>query len=586
MKQSLILKSVDGMICYKLTNIKNNFRMRTFKFYTYSFILLMISLFVNGCVDNVPEVETLPSPAVDFAYKVIDDSYQLDYYVGATIEFTSLSGMSGDAVWDFGDGTATESGNVATHRYSVPGTYQVKLTIDGTHHKTQPIMVRDIVPIMSVDPIEDGICEVLATPVSISMELPNPEGLSEEYLWIFPEGTTNEAGEPMLTSTEKNPGKMKFSHVGSQAVRLQVKLAGRPLQEGKVNVQVGYNEEVPTLYYAVKGGNIMALKLVNNKPDGMKINPFDMEISSGKHPFNILFKDPSLYILDAGQQFTWVNDVDGNLGDGRITVMSKDGAKFETMLTNTGTAFDDPFYGFIDGNTLYFSDRNTGVSSIPLGERNRVFSRSDFPFVFQNQALNYYNNGISWGAINACFTKIDDVWYWLKTYNGTGIFRFKDADILKSTTLSGDSENLPADGHVLGGTSPKSIVWDSKNQVVYFTILDTGFEGLYRCTPNQLKGVVSKGDLLPYQLKTASGKSVTPITEAGRGEGSTGEFIGICQLALDEATGDVYFGLRSDDPDVKSGLMRYNATTGKIEHVIEGVDVYGVAVNNVKSKLF
>lgn len=560
--------------------------MKILKLFKYSFILSIFSLLIYGCVDNIPEVETLPSPAVDFTYKVIDDSYQLDYYVGANIEFTSLSGMDGNAVWDFGDGSASADGDVTTHRYNVPGTYYVKLTIGGTHHKTQPIMIRDIVPIMSVDPIEDGICEVLTTPVSVSLELPNPEGLQEEYLWIFPEGTTNEAGEPMLSSTERDPGKMKFSHVGSQTVRLQVKLGGRLLQEGRVNVQVGYNEEVPTLYFAVKDGNIMALKLVDNKPAGMKINPFDMGIASGKHPFNILFKNPSLYILDAGQQFTWVNDVDGNLGDGRITVMAKDGSKLETMLTNTGAAFDDPFYGYIEGNTLYFSDRNTGVSSIALGERNRVFSRADFPFVFQNQALNYYDNGISWGAINACFTKIDDVWYWLKTYNGKGIFRFKDSDILKSTVLAGDSEKLPADGYVLAGTLPKSIVWDSNNQVVYFTIYDTGFEGLYRCKPAQLKDIVSKNDLLPYQLKTASGKSVTPITEPGRGEGSPGEFIGICQLTLDEATGDVYFGLRSGDPDVKSGLMRYNATSGKIEHVIEGVEVYGVAVNNVKSKLF
>jgi hypothetical protein len=32
--------------------------------------------------------------------------------------------------------------------------------------------------------------------------------------------------------------------------------------------------------------------------------------------------------------------------------------------------------------------------------------------------------------------------------------------------------------------------------------------------------------------------------------------------------------------------MRYNPTTNKIESVIEGIEVYGVAVNNSKSKLF
>ena len=96
----------------------------------------------------------------------------------------------------------------------------------------------------------------------------------------------------------------------------------------------------------------------------------------------------------------------------------------------------------------------------------------------------------------------------------------------------------------------------------------------------------NRDNVLPYQLKTADGKSLVPITEAGVGEGSTGEFIGICQLTLDPNTGCVYFGYRSSDASIKSGLMRYNPSTGIIEHVLEGVEVYGVAVNSKPSKLF
>jgi hypothetical protein len=70
------------------------------------------------------------------------------------------------------------------------------------------------------------------------------------------------------------------------------------------------------------------------------------------------------------------------------------------------------------------------------------------------------------------------------------------------------------------------------------------------------------------------------------GEGSSGEFIGICQLALDDNDGSVYFGLRSADATVKSGLMRYNPASGKIEYVIQGIEIYGVAINKTKSKLF
>ncbi|MDD5186479.1 MAG: PKD domain-containing protein, partial [Paludibacter sp.] len=294
--------------------------------------------------------------------------------------------------------------------------------------------------------------------------------------------------------------------------------------------------------------------------------------------------DTSLYVLDCGKQFTYVNDVDGNQGDGRITVLSKDGAKVETMLTNTGAAFDDPYYGYIENNKLYFADRNTGFASIGLSDRNNSFSRASYPYYVQNATLGYYGQGLSFGAMNAGFGKINGVWYWCKTYNGNGIFRFTDADILPDA-ITGNGI-LPASGVALDGMSPKSFVWDTKNQVLYFSIFDTGYEGLYRCTLAQLSAIKSRTDLAPYKLTLANGKTVTPITEAGKGEGSAGEFIGICQLALDENDGSVYFGLRSADATVKSGLMRYNPASGKIEYVIQGVEVYGVAVNKTKTKLF
>ncbi len=557
------------------------------KKYTIQYWLIcLIGFIVSGCIENEPEIEDLPSAAVSFTYEVIDDSYQLDYYVGAQVQFTSTSTLDGICMWDFGDGTPVETGKTVTHKFTDAGTYQVKLTVADSKYRMQPILIKDIVPIMRINPIEGGICEVLTTPVSISFELPNPEGLGVEYSWIFPEGTTDENNNPMTSSTLENPGKLKFGHVGSQTVRLQVKLGGRMLEEGKVNVPVAYNAEVPTLYYATKGGNIMALKLVANKPAGMNIYPFDMAVSSGKHPLNILYNDQSLYIIDCGVQFTYVSD-DAGLGDGRITVMAKDGSKVETMLTNEkGAGYNDPYYGYIEGSDLYFSDRRTGFAKIPLKDRNKTYSPTDFTWYVQNALLGYYSNGFTYGSLNASFTKINGTWYWCKTNNGTGIFRFTDADILSAPITGGGIP--PAAGIALSGMLPKSLAWDSKNQVLYFSIFDAGYEGLYRCTLAELNEIGgSKTALKNYLLTTTTGKTVTPITEAGKGEGSDKEYIGICQLALDEATGDVYFGLRSAYPDeVKSGLMRYNAATKKIEHVIEGIEVYGVAVNNAPSKLF
>lgn len=549
----------------------------------YYISLIAILLTASSCVNMLPLIEELPSKDVAFEYSVSDDTYKLDYYVGATIRFESKSAASGECTWDFGDGT-TATGDVVTHKYAIAGTFNVKLTVADAGYLTEKILISDIKPILSLKPIPGGICEVASTAVEFGVELPNPENLTEDYTWTFPAGATDENGIAKETFTGKNPGKIKFSNVGSQKVRLQVKLGGRILEDGVLNVPVAYNQAVPTLYYAVKSGNIMALKLATNIPATMKIFPFDLGVKSGQKPLNILFNDTSLYVLDAGRQFTYVNDADGNQGDGRISVISKSGSKVETMLTNTGQAFSDPFYGYIEGSRLFFADRNTGICTINLTERNRSLNRSDFPYYVQNATLGYYGQGLSYGAMNAGFGKINNVWYWCKTFNGNGIFRFTDADILKEA-ITGNGV-VPASGVVLEGMSPKSFVWDAKNQVFYFNIYDTGYEGVYRCTIAQLEAIKNRDQLNPYKLKLANGKTVTPVTEAGKGEGSSGEFIGICQMALDENTGAVYFGLRSADATVKSGLMRYNPATGFIEHVIEGVEVYGVAINKTKSKLF
>ena len=560
--------------------------MKRFKF----FALALVSLSLVACVDNIPVEENLPQDAVSFNY-FIDGDYALDYYVGSVITFRNTSPTAGTAVWSFGDGV-TEEGDKVEHFYKVAGTYQVKLTV-GDYSKSQVIMISDIKPLLSINPIEGGLCEVNTTKVSFSLEVPNPQSLPLEYEWTFPQGTKDGAGELMSSSKSRLPGEVMFGNVGSQAVRLRVWMDGRELEEGVINVQVGYNQPVPTLYYAVQGGKIMAYKLISDLPEGMRVMPFDMGLSSGQHPFNLLFKDSLLYILDCGKQFYYINDEDGVLGDGKITVMSKDGAKVETMLTNAGqAAFDDPFYGYIEGDWLYFANRNTGIMRVGLNERNAIFSHASYPYYVQHTTLGYYNNGWGYGSIGGCFGKVEGVWYWTKFYNGTGIFRFKDSDILPNTITQGDETNVPQDGIALGGMCPKSFAYDKNLQKIYFTTWDAGYGGFYACTIDELNEIgTSKSKLAPYKKLTADGLGFEPNISGSPAsiEGTSSEPVAICQMALDEATGCVYFGFRNNHGDVTcapTGIYRYNPTTDVIEPVIEGASVYGLVINNNPSKLF
>ncbi len=558
------------------------------------FMIALLPLFVVSCIDNTPEVEKLPQDPVSFEYRITGD-YALDYYIDSEISFINTSPTQGEAVWDFGDGKSA-TGNSVTHAYDVAGTYEVKLTIAGLS-KSQVIMIADIKPLLTINPIQGGICEVGTTPVSFSLEVPNPKKKELTYKWIFPESTTDSTGTVVTTSTSRLPGELKFGNVGSQIVRLQVTMDGRLLEEGVANVQVGYNKEVPTLYYAVQGGHLMAYKIINDAPEGMKVAPFDLGVSSGQHPFNLLFKDSSLYVIDCGTQFYYVNDVDGVLGDGKISVIAKDGSKVETMISNAGqAAFDDPFYGCIDGEDLYFANRNTGITKVPLKTRNAMYSVSEFPYHVKHSTLGYYNNGWGYGSIGGMFGKIKGIWYWCKFYNGTGIFRFKDTDILSADIAAGDDSNVPKDGICLSGMKPKSIAYSTKSDKVCFTLNDPGYGGFYVCTIDELVGIgTSKAALKPYlkvytdtanvQLGFEPNATGLPRMVEGFGD----EIVAICQIAYDEVNDCAYWAYRNNHNDptgAPTGIYRYSFASDKIEQVIAGPTVYGMVVNNTPSKLF
>jgi len=260
------------------------------------------------------------------------------------------------------------------------------------------------------------------------------------------------------------------------------------------------------------------------------------------------------------------------------------------MLSNVGgNAFNDPFYGYIEPTEkmLYFSDRNTGISKIALDKRNETITternargewiRTNYLYYVQNATLGYFNNGYQFGSITSNFAKVNGTWWWGKSYAGVGIFRFKDADIL-STLVTTPVAN-PTSGRLLSDIYVKSFVVDVPRQIVYFTVRDDAYAGFYKVSIADAETIKTFDD-----LKVAGRliQSLVPDTE-----GAAGEFVYISQLALDAEDGSVYFGYRTGDATkVKSGLKRYNPTTNKVESVLDDIEIYGVTINNAKSKLF
>ena len=566
-------------------------------------LIALLPICAVSCIDNVPEEEVLPRDAVSFEYYIdqeTDSLYYLDFYVDSDITFknTSPETTVGEPTWDFGDGDVLV-GDTVTHFYAKAGTYKVKLTI-GDFSREQSIMIAPIKPIVKIV-FSDEVCEVRTTPVTFDVELPNPKNKPATFSWTFPKDTKTETGDDYASYEGKGvkdlPAPVLFSHVGSQQVQLNVKLGDDDLEPTLLNVQVAYNQAVPTLYYAVQGGRIMAHKLTGGKQDAdMIINSYDLGVASGQHPFTLLFKDSLLYVLDAGKQFYFVDDVNGVLGDGKISVIAKDGSKVQTMISNAGqAAFDDPFYGCIEGDFLYYANRNTGMVKIALTDRDKVYSLSEYPWYVQQATLGYYNNGWGYGTIGGMFGKINDVWHWTRFYNGNGIYRFVDSDILPAAVAKGDDTNKPKAGIMLEGMAPKSFVYTAKSPTpkMCVHIMDAGYNGFYACTYEELEAVgTSKNAIKPYAV-TYNGQMFESNTTGNLPavEGTGSESIGICQMVYDEINDCVYFGYRNNsnggaEKFPPTGIYCYNVATGQVTCLIEGVSVYGLAVNNNPAKLF
>ena len=563
-------------------------------------LIAILPVCAVSCIDNVPKVEVLPRDAVSFEYFIdqnTESKYYLDYYVDSDITFknTSPESTQGEPTWDFGDGHI-QTGDDVVHFYEKAGTYKVRLTI-GDYSAEQNVMIAPIRPIVKVK-VADPVCEVRKSLVTFDVELPNPKNKPATFAWTFPTDTKNAEDADYATFTGKDindlPAPVKFSHVGSQTVTLNVTLGDEELESTLLNVQVAYDKEVPTLYYAVQGGRIMAHKLTGGAhPADMNIASYDLGVASGQHPFNILFKDSLLYVLDAGKQFYYVNDVNGVLGDGKISVVSKDGAKVQTMITNAGqAAFDDPFYGFIDGDFLYYANRNTGIMKVALTDRDKVYNINEYPYYVRHNHLHYYGvGGLAYGAVSRNFAKINGVWHWSTCHTSTSTFCFMDDDILSSPVAQGEKDKLPEEGKICDGLKIGSFYYSTKHDQVVFCAMGTTANCVSVCSYAEWKAMVSEGDVAKKAVKF-DGKDFASNLDGNLPavEGTGVESVGITQMSYDDVNECVYFAYRNNgkvtDRYPNTGIYCYSFKTQQVTCLIEGVSAYGVAVNNNPAKLF
>ena len=567
-------------------------------------LVALASVALASCQDSYVDPVYYESADVDFTYNVEGESYTLDFYVVSTIKFNNTSAKSGSFRWDFGDGT-TSTEVSPEHKYATAGNYKVTLTLDGVGSRTYPLMINDITPVLSVAEQSTDIVEFNNTTLTFAIELPNPENLPVKYEWTFPEGTTYADGSPAITfvgyarnGQVEYPQPVKFSNIGSQKVSIVTTFdaqeggENRRLADSYLNVQVGCSEPAATLYYAQRGGNIKAIKLLDNVPAGTKVMPYDLGVPTGSTVFNLLCNSVTnadgvaedwIYILDAGKQYYYVNDENGVLGDGTMTAMRADGTGVNTVVTNVGgPAFNDPFRGCIVGSTIYYSDRNTGFTAIDCTTRGAVEGRGDSnrraSYVMTNENTPFKDQGISWGAITNGIYKDSQGWYWIgKNYNGLGIFRFRDSDVYANETEA-KKHPLPS-AILLSGVVTSTFAVDEVNNRFF----------VYQSQPTQ--AFLAYNAIPGYKDELAVSQANANIVLECAPENNQGaEGLFVTQLAVDYESGKVYFcyrPLEGDASGIHAGIAVFDPATNKITNYGETTDLAtGCVINHNKTKLF
>lgn len=541
-------------------------------------LLVLATVAIIGCNDEINEMH-FPGSPIGFKYY----SPTMDYLVGEQITFENTSIEGSAYLWDFGDGsTSTEES--PTHKYSQPRTYKVTLTIDNGKYITQGnIMISDIIPRVSFKTADQRIT-YNSSEVEFSVNVANPENQTITYTWTFPTNTMGEGIDSNGTSFLQNPV-ARFGKIGSQKVKLTVKLGERELQPVQVNVKVNYDKPTKTLYYAVKGGNIMAKKIINEGEIDNEVNqPFDFGYRSGKHPLTLQFAGDWLYVFDAGT-ITGYSATPDNSGDGEIFSVYHDGSKRESIIENFGgNTFCDFYYGYIDeeNNMLYWADRRTGILRTTLSTRNAKLNRKTDdrdlagyePYFVKNNRLGYYGVNLSYGAQNGTFRKYKGQWWWAKHTLGSGIYRFEEKDILASDRKEGDP--VPAAGTILVNVRKiRCFVIDEVNEILYYSTNDD-----YRIRRCRLDGTGTKTiDLNPMDSEGGTeGLSVT-------GMAIDGEYMYYAFRGAPVPEGEDPEAYYSANPLAKSGIKRVKLSPNPgdeaiVEYFIEGVDAYGLAIDN------
>ena len=123
------------------------------------FLVAMLTLTMVGCKEHMISEESLPQPAIDFAYEVINDTvYNLDYYEGCEVRIYPTVSLATPCDWEINDGRTFKDLDELIVKFPEAGEYMI--TAYANNGKIiKPIQIAAIRPIVTLIQT-DSICTV------------------------------------------------------------------------------------------------------------------------------------------------------------------------------------------------------------------------------------------------------------------------------------------------------------------------------------------------------------------------------------------------------------------------------------------
>ncbi|WP_299434373.1 PKD domain-containing protein [uncultured Maribacter sp.] len=155
--------------------------------------------------------------SMDCEYVEIDIS-AMDYRVGELIEFTDLTEKGEKWVWSFGDSTDTVDKRKAYHIYDEPGTYEIRLMVNGQCERLEEITIKEKKFVL--DPSKVPNFE-LPESIAVGEKLRVKDTVNKSYSWEWRFGDTSEANstDKKAEYTYKEPGIRTVSLITNGDIR-------------------------------------------------------------------------------------------------------------------------------------------------------------------------------------------------------------------------------------------------------------------------------------------------------------------------------------------------------------------------------